>query len=450
MGRARMRGPMTTPRSDATTWRVPLARGPVRGSFAVPPSKSIHQRALVLAVLAEGESRLEAEGEPGDDVRRLAAALSRLVGREVAPTGTVAGAFGPDGLGSSRASLRLDLGMNATGLRLLCALACLRPAGARTLLTGAPRLRARPTRPLLRALRRLGAHVRRRPTGAVRALGGGLRGGRVGLRADVSSQFASALCLAAPRFGGVTVSLCGEPVSAGYLALTREALRAFGVDATADGRHVVVPGTPPRGTILRVEGDASAAAVWWSAAAATAGDATTPTVPGLSTQPDLAILPVLARMGARVTVDAGAGGGVRVLGLDDARAPLRAAGEVDLRHAPDLAPLVGALAALADGETRVVGATHLRHKESDRVESVVRAARAIGAEAHARPDGFSVRGPARGGGVVDAAGDHRLVLAFAVAGLRVPVAIRGAGAVSKSDPSFVAALERAVAGGPGA
>jgi 3-phosphoshikimate 1-carboxyvinyltransferase len=441
------RGPAGAVGADGL-WRVPRATSPLRGAFEVPPSKSVHQRALVLATLAEGASSIEAAGDPGDDVLRLAAALSLLSGRPVAPTGTVEGAFGTSGLGRSRASLRLDLGMNATGLRLLCALACLRPSGARTLLTGAPRLRARPTRPLLRALARLGAHVRRRPTGAVRAIGGGLRPGRVAMRADVSSQFASALCLAAPRFGGVGVALVGEPVSSGYLALTVGVLRTFGVEAVARGREVTVPGTPPRAARVRVEGDASSAAVWWAAAAATGGDARTPSVPGLSAQPDLALLPVLARMGASVAASPGGEEGVRVRGPDDARPVLRAPGEVDLRHAPDLAPLVGALGALAEGETRVVGAPQLRLKESDRVATVVAAARAIGAEAEPRPDGFVVRGPARRGGVVDAAGDHRVVLAFAVAGLVVPVAIRGARAVAKSWPGFPDALARALAASP--
>jgi 3-phosphoshikimate 1-carboxyvinyltransferase len=412
-------------------WTVPRAKAPVRGTFSVPPSKSLHQRALALAVLADGTSVVEAAGEPPLDTRLFAEALSRLAGRPVPAVGPVEGAFSPEGLGASRASLRLDLGMNATGLRIATALACLRPEGARTLLTGAPRLRARPVRPLLFALARLGGHARRRPSGAVRVLGGGLEAGRVAMRGDVSSQFATALLLAAPRFGGVSLTLVGEPVSAGYLRLTLEALERFGVRAERSGRAVVVPGQAPRAARVRVEGDASTAAVWWTAAALTGGDVTTTGVPAASAQPDLALLPIVARMGAEVS--AGAPDAIRVRGPASA---LRGAGDVDLRGAPDLAALVAVLACGAQGTTRVVHAPHLRFKESDRVEAVVSAVRAVGGEAREAPDGFEVRGRALSGGVVEASGDHRIVLAFGALGLVVPVRLAGAAAVAKSYPAF--------------
>jgi 3-phosphoshikimate 1-carboxyvinyltransferase len=131
--------------------------------------------------------------------------------------------------------------------------------------------------------------------------------------------------------------------------------------------------------------------------------------------------------------------------------PLLGAGDVDLRDAPDLAPLVGALAAGADGTTRVVGAPHLRSKESDRVASVVAAVRALGGDAEERPDGFVVRGRRLCGGAVTVRGDHRLALAFGVVGLAVPgVVLVGAEAVSKSWPGFLAALARAAEDGVGA
>jgi 3-phosphoshikimate 1-carboxyvinyltransferase len=427
------------------TWTVTPARAPVSGTFRVPPSKSVHQRALALAVLADGVSRVEAadaSGEPVEvagDVVVFAAALSGLAGREVPATGAVVGAFSQAALGSSRANLTLRLGRNATGLRVATALAALRPLGARTLVTGDPRLRARPHGPLLAALRALGGHARRRPSGAVRVIARPLSPRPLALDATRSSQFATALMLAAPRFGGLDLVLEGVPVSRAYLRTTVATLEAFGVPASASAGRVRVAGTPPVAARIRVPPDASSAAVWWAAAARTGGDALVPGLAAEDAQPDVALLPVLARMGA--SIERTGGGDVRVRGP---AGPLAGAGDVDLRDAPDLAPLVGALAAGAEGTTRVVGAPHLRAKESDRVASVVAAVRALGGDAVERPDGFEVRGRPLRGGVVAVRGDHRLALAFGVLGLAVEgVVLAGAEAVEKSYPGFLRDLARA-------
>ncbi|MFV1959374.1 MAG: hypothetical protein ACC662_08170, partial [Planctomycetota bacterium] len=160
--------------------RIASARCPVEGVVQVPPSKSIHQRVLVLDALAGGGTRIETGGaEPGDDVKRLGEAL-----RQVGPWCGAA-------LGPGRERLHLDLGLGATGLRFTLALATLRPEGARTLVRGRPALLRRPHTPLRRALVRLGAHIKRRHSGALRVLGGGLRGGAdvlVTIPATSSSQ----------------------------------------------------------------------------------------------------------------------------------------------------------------------------------------------------------------------------------------------------------------------
>ena len=428
-------------------WVVPTASAPIRGTFLVPPSKSIHQRALALAVLSEGVSRIETDGDPGEDVVGLARALSALVGRDVPPRGSVEGAFGSEGLGSGRESLALEFGRNATGFRIAAALTCLRPSGARTLLRGDRRLLARPHGPLLRAIGSLGGHAIRKPSGSVRVIAGGIAGGEVSLAATRSSQFATALAIAATRWGGISIRLVGDAASIGYLDLTIESLRAFGVDASREGNAIRVPGAPPRAANVVVEADASSAAAWWTAAALTGGAAIVPTLHADSRQPDTALLGVLSRMGA--SVERRPDGTVQVRGPASG---LSGAGDVDLRGSPDLAPLVAALAAGAAGETRVVGAPHLRLKESDRIASVVSAVRAIGGDAEECEDGFVVRGVGAGrltGGIVDAAGDHRLVLAFGALGLAVPgVSVRGAEAVGKSYPAFREAAGRAARGQP--
>lgn len=397
----------------------------------MPPSKSLHQRALVLAALADGPVAIEAEGRPGDDVRRLEAALARI------------GPWSDGALGTGRDRRALDLGLNATGFRFASAVSTLRPSGARTLVTGRPQLLDRPHRPLRLALERLGGHVIRRPSGAFRVIGGGMGPGELRIDASLSSQFVSALMLIAPRIGGLRLHLLGRVVSLPYLELTRRVLAAFDVEARLDGATVTVArGTPHRASPFVVEADASSAAPWWAAAALLGGRIEVQALSRDTPQADAALLAILERMGA--SVEDAPDGGVVVVGSG---APLAGAGEVDLGHAPDLLPLVGALGATARGETRVVGASHAMHKESDRRVTTVAAIHALGGDAEVTDDGIVVRGRPLTGGRIRAADDHRIVLAFGILGLAVGgVEISGAEAVSKSYPEFPERL-LALAGG---
>jgi 3-phosphoshikimate 1-carboxyvinyltransferase len=410
---------------------VPVARAAVRGAFRVPPSKSLHQRALVLAALSAEPCEIVARGGPvGEDAERLAAALGRL------------GTWRDGALGASRDRLVLDLGLGATGFRFATACAALRPAGARTLLRGRPALLARPHGSLLRALERLGARVKRRHSGAVRVLGGRIRGRDLSLPGTTSSQYASALLLIGPRIGGLRLRLLERTVSAPYLRLTIEALRAFGVAATAEGleapgARLAVPEGAPLCARYVVPPDASAAAAWWTAAALTGGEASVEGLGRGSPQADAVLLPLLERMGARV---------LEREGTATVRGPerLRGTGEVDLRDAPDLLPLVAVLAATAEGETRVRGVAHARAKETDRLDRVARGLEALGARVSEEEDGLRIVGGPLRGGVVDARGDHRLAFAFGVLGLAVPgLVLLGAEAVGKSHPGFWADLSRA-------
>ena len=406
---------------------VPLARAPVRGRFRVPASKSWVQRARVLAALAEGETvlGLGAAAPPGEDVLRLEAAVGAL------------GRWGAGALGTSKDRLVLDLGLGATGFRLATALATLRPAGARTLVRGRPALLQRPHRPLRRALAALGGHVKRQGSGAHRVVAGGMHGGAAAVGCAGSSQHVSALLLIAPRLGGLALTLVDRPVSRPYLDLTLGVLAQFGVPCTTEGLalpggRITVPGTPPRGGRLTAEPDASAAAAWWAAAALTGGEVSVPGLAPENPQADVRLLPLLARMGA--VVEREPDGSARVRGPGGR---LTAAGDVDLCAAPDLVPLVGALAAGAAGRTRLHGVAHARAKESDRLASTAAGIRALGGRVDLLADGLAIEGTALRGGRVDAAGDHRVALAFGVLGLTVPgVVVAGSQAVSKSQPGF--------------
>lgn len=405
----------------------PVAPGWER-TFALPPSKSVHQRALVLDALADEPMPLRFAPDarpPGEDVRRCAAAVRAL------------GRWSGDALGDSRASRVVDVGESGTALRFLLALATLRPVGARTLLRGRPVLLARPHAPLRRALLALGAGIKRRHSGAFRIVARApTRGARLVLDVGRSSQFASALLLIAPRIGGLTLDLRGAATSRRYLDLTIAMLRDVQVPVTVTGDRIAVGAGVPAAAGIDVPADASAAACWWTAAALTGGRARVLGIRPDGRQADLAVLPILEACGARVLTE---DGGVIVEGRDAAPVADR---HHDLTASPDLLFLVGALAARAAGTTTITGVAHARGKESDRPAVLVAGLGALGVEAALDGDDTVViRGGGARGGAVDVAGDHRAAFGFGVLGLAVPgITLRGAEVAAKSQPAFLADL----------
>ena len=383
---------------------VEVRPGTVRGTILVPGSKSIAQRALILATRDGGTV---SNVPPGQDIDRLCEGLRALGFRVDERPGerTVAGNF-------SASDAEIDMGDNGTGARCILALAALRDAA--TVVDGSPSLRRRPIGPLCEALRELGAEVSGDSFPVT--VHGPIRGKAVRIATDLSSQFATALILLVDRVKGLRVSVIGKR-SFSYVTLTAWV-----------GRNFEAP--------FLVEPDFSSAASLAVAAATSGGDLVLEGLGLSSPQPDARIVPILNRAGARVT---GEEGGVRVAG--PAR---RLQGiDVDLSNCPDLAPLLGAIGALAEGETLVKGAPHLVHKESDRIASTVEMVRALGGEAEPFDDGFRVVGGGNlRGGTISAAGDHRIAMAAAVLALSVPgVTVTGAEAVRKSYPGFFRDLD---------
>jgi len=376
---------------------VTVRPGRLAGRIRVPGSKAIAQRALVLATRLGGTVRNVPESE---DLERFCGGL-RALGYEVEGAGgtrTVSGTASED-------EAFLDAGDNATAARCLLALAALRPAWATV--DGSARLRERPVAPLCEALRELGATVE--GTSFPVRVKGPLKGGTVRLTTELSSQFATALILLVDRVKGLRINVSGSR-SFSYVGLTAFVQRAF---------------RDP----FEVEPDFSSAAALMVAAATSGGDLLIEGLSISSPQPDARIVGHLNRAGARVT---GEEEGIRVHGgpVNGIRA--------DLASCPDLAPLVGAMGALAQGTTVVAGAPHLRLKESDRIAATVALLRALGGEAEPEEGGFRVRGglPLRGG-PVSSAGDHRVAMAAGVLALSTPgVTVTGAEAVRKSYPRF--------------
>jgi len=420
-------------------FEVPSGRV-ARGRVTAPMSKSHAIRALVCAALADGTSTLRGLSRcDADDIRRTIDAL-RTLGFEINGD-RVTGADGA----IPNPEVELDLGGSGTAIRFLAAVAAL--GSGPTTLTGDASLRRRPLDSIVLPLRSLGVTVRAvdstRLCAPLVVVGGPPRGEVVEVDTSETSQARSALTLIGtvlPR--GLGIRTTGANVSDKYFWMTDEVITAF-----CRQRHesIVRPGESVklggyRGRDLAIEGDWSGAAFPLAAAAVSGGDVVVTGLNYDTLQADRRALELLGEFGADVGFPFDQEELTTVRGND--RRPL----DVDLRDAPDLAPLVGALGCVADGTTRVRGAAHLRLKESDRIATVVAAARALGCDARELPDGFEIVGPAKHGGLIETKHDHRIAMAFAVAGLAVPgVVIDDPACVAKSYPGFWEDLARLIA-----
>lgn len=290
--------------------------------------------------------------------------------------------------------------------------------------------------PLLAALRALGVEAwSTRGTGTPPVVvRGPLEGGSASLPGDVSSQFLTALLLAAPRTpDGVRVDVETPIRSRPYVEMTLAVLDAFGLDheADLDAGTVHVPGDQPHpGTTYAVPGDWSSAAFPLALAAATGGRATVTGLPLDDPQGDRAVLDHLEALGCTVqrADDEATVEGPTTL------EPV----EADLGDTPDLFPALAAVAAGADGTTRLTGAGHLRHKESDRIAAMVDALEAVGVDADPLEGGAAIHGGPIRGGTVDSRHDHRIAMAGVVLGAaaQAPVTVDDPGTYTVSYPSF--------------
>ncbi len=431
-----------------------------RGRLAPPPSKSLTHRYLNLALLAGRPAAVE---RPllAADTRLFLGALARL-GWRVEASDEAARLTPP---AEPVREAELDCGNAGTLFRFLTASLSTLPGTWR--LDGTPRLRERPVGPLLAALRSLGAEIVCLEGEGFAPLvvhGGTLAGGRAVVAAGESSQYLSALLMAALRVPGETVLDVASLTSGPYVELTRQAIRRFAAGGGRDDRGGdPVAGGPERLTVspcrleppagLRVEADLSAACYPAAAAALTGGRVELAGVHRDSAQGDRGFFDLLARMGARV---AWSDESVEVAGGD------LVAIEADLSTMPDQVPTLAALAAFARGTTRIYNVAHLRIKESDRLRAMSSGLSLLGFAVEELADGLVVTGRGSGGGaraigpaaagdgetrVVDPHGDHRIAMSLALVGLRRPgVVVADPEVVAKSYPAFWQDLESLLAG----
>lgn len=411
---------------------VTLAPGARSGSVDIPASKSQAHRLLICAALSQKPVKLLCEGL-SRDIEATAACL-RALGAQIA--------FMPGSIrvcpGGERSSV-LRCGESGSTLRFLLPVAGALGRSAEFRREG--RLPDRPLFPLDRELRRHGMALTER--GASLFCEGRLQPGAYSLPGDVSSQFFSGLLLALPLLGGESrLQTEGALQSAGYLDMTLDALRQSGIEIKRDDSGFLVPGGQRYALpeTAAVEGDWSNAAFFLCMGALSEKGAAVRGLSAASRQGDRAIVPLLRQFGADVAVSEDA-----VLVRKSA---LRGC-VIDAAQIPDLVPALAALAALAEGETRIEHAGRLRLKESDRLSSVCAMLRALGADCRELPDGLEIHGrPSLPGGAADACGDHRIAMAAALAacGCEGPVQLAGAEAVEKSYPRFWADFSSLEAG----
>jgi len=406
-------------------WQAPFSRTPVDAVVSLPGSKSLTARALVLAAVADGPSRL---------VRPLRARDTDLMAAGLRALGVQVTVDGGDWLvtsGPLRGPATVDAGLAGTVLRFLPPVAGL--ADGPVTVDGDPRLRERPNAGLIDGLRSAGVRVedggRGRAPFTVHGTGS-VRGGAVTVDASESSQVVSGLLLAAARFDeGLDLALTGDVPSMPHVEMTVRTLGEHGVAVARTARGWRVSPGPVAALDRVVEPDLSNAAPFLAAALVTGGRVTVRDWPTDTTQPGAQLDRLLTAMGAEV-VRTPEGlqvtGGSRIAPLD-----------ADLGEVGELTPVLAALCALADGPSQLTGIAHLRGHETDRLQALDEVLTAVGARVQQLPDGLVITPGAPRAARLDSYADHRMVHAAALLALAVDgVEVSDPGAVSKTLPDF--------------
>jgi 3-phosphoshikimate 1-carboxyvinyltransferase len=417
-------------------------RQPVEASIRVPGSKSITNRALVLAALASHDGECVLNGVLRSEDTEVMVAALRSLGFCVYPdwNASVIGLLPPKSKGAGIvpvASADLFVANSGTSMRFLTALVALGHGEYR--LDGVSRMRERPLDDLLDALRQLGVdvaseHGNGRPPVVVRA--NGLAGGNVSIRGDVSSQFLSGLLMAAAYAAAdVEISVDGPLVSQPYVDMTLAMMRQFGVAVHrhAFGYDVAAPQRYQPGS-YDVEPDASSASYFWAAAAIAGGEVEVPGLVARGLQGDVRFAAVLKEMGCRV------GRGetdTTVYGR-----PLHGI-DVDMNDISDTVMTLAAVACFAEGPTTIRNVAHVRHKETDRLSALATELRRVGAGVEEFADGLTITPRPLHGAEIETYNDHRMAMSMALIGLRVPgIVIKNPGCVAKTYPGFFADLDK--------
>ncbi|TCC09927.1 3-phosphoshikimate 1-carboxyvinyltransferase [Kribbella soli] len=408
-------------------WPAPRVDGAVTGTVTVPGSKSISNRALILAAIADGPSHLTGLLAARDTELMRSALVSLGVG--ISESGTTV-TVTP---GSLKGPANVDCGLAGTVMRFVPPVAAL--ADGVVAFDGDEYARERPMGVILGALRSLGVQIDDGGTGRMPYTvsgTGSVRGGKVTLDASGSSQFVSALLLAGARYDeGVDIRHDGKPVpSQPHLDMSVAMLRERGVtvDDAEPNRWVVAPG-PIRALDTAIEPDLSNAAPFLAAAVITGGEVTVTGWPSETTQPGGQLPEIFTRFGAEVTRTED---GLTVRGTGQVQGC-----DLDLSEVGELTPVIAAVAAFADGPSYLRGIAHLRNHETDRLAGLETEFNALGGDVTQLEDGLAIRPKPLHGGLFHTYDDHRMAHAAAVVGLLVDdLQIENIGTTAKTLPEF--------------
>ena len=403
-------------------------------TLTVPGSKSLTQRALIAAALANGESILQWP-LASEDTEYTSQALAAM-GITVEPGQEQWRVLGLGGV-IATPDKEIFLGNNGTATRFLTSVAAL--GHGDFTINGDQRMHERPLKPLMEALAGWGVAIRSlHGTGCppVAIAASGIKGGKALLPEGKSSQYLSSLLLVAPYAAQpAELTVAGEVLSKPYVTMTMAVMKDFGIAVTANPElnHFLIPQGCYRAREYAVEGDASSASYFWAAAAVTGGRVTVANVPSPSLQGDAVLVDILARMGCTVQRSPK---GITVTGAKELRGV-----EVDMGDCPDVVPTLAVVASFAKGRTVINNIAHLRIKECDRLHVMVTELAKLGVKAEERSDAMIIEGREANsplsGAEIDTYNDHRIAMSFAVAGLVAPgVRIRGEECVVKSFPDF--------------
>ena len=425
-------------------WPAPRASSPLSHSLQLPGSKSLTNRELVLSALADSPSRLRKPLHSRDS--ELMIAGLRLLGTNIERVAGD-GMYGDDLVitpGASPATdISIDVGLAGTAMRFLPFVAAL--GNARVHFDGDPHARMRPMRETIESLRALGAEVDDGGSGTLpfTVIGAGaLEGGDLTIDASRSSQFVSALLLAAPRFTrGLMLKHEGDRVpSVPHIEMTLATMRARGVAAKpiADSSWVVSPG-PITGVTVDIEPDLSNAAPFLAAPLVAGGSVTIGSWPSHTTQVGALLPELLERMGATVSVSDGR------CAVSAQRGYLQggrfSGGTLDLGHAGELSPTFAVLGTVCDGPLTITGIGHTRGHETDRLEALQTNLRRLGVDCTTTDDSITVS-PADPAALRpaewEAYADHRIATAGALLGLAFDIRVDDIDATSKTIPEFAA------------
>ena len=405
------------------------------GVVTIPGSKSYTHRALILSSLADGESIL-IHALRCEDTERTAQALLKF-GVEIFWESDDVRVLGTGGMYKG-GDEKIDVGNSGTSMRFLTALAGLKKGI--TLLDGSERMKKRPIGELLSGLGELGVRAYSQkgndyPPVIVESQG--LKGGAVKIKGEESSQFLSGLLIVAPYAQrDVSIEVTGSLASEPYVDITLDVMSAFGVGIRNQGYRsfFIKAGQRYLPQKYRIEGDASNASYFFSAAAVCRGRVKVKNLNPATIQGDIGFLDILERMGCAVTRGSD---WIEVLGGE-----LHGI-EIDMNEMPDLVPTLAVTAAFARGRTVIQNIGHLRFKESDRIHALAAELGKMGIRVNEGEDGLEVEGGKPQGAEIETYDDHRMAMSFAIAGLGVPgVKIKGERCVDKSFPEFWETLQK--------